>query len=166
MHESAPMTVLVAMSESEYVQFVERSIPAYAAHKVESGQWLQQESLERAGKSFNDLLPQGLATPNNHLFTIIDAEQAAVGMVWIAAQERADKRIAYVYDVSIKPQHQRRGHATRAFRALEDEIRTLGLSGIALHVFGHSLNAHALYVKLGYQTTNINMYKPIEATSP
>ena len=166
MRASAPVTVLVAMSESEYVQFVERAIPAYAAQKVESGQWLLEESFELATKSFNDLLPQGRATPNSHFFTIMDAAQVAVGMVWIAEQKRADKRIAYVYDVSIKPQHQRRGHATRAFRALEVEIRAMGLSGIALHVFGHNGSAHALYIKLGYQTTNINMYKSIEATSP
>ena len=36
-----------------------------------------------------------------------------------------------------------------------------GLSGIALHVFGHNREARALYRKLGYVATNINLYKPV-----
>ena len=58
---------------------------------------------------------------------------------------------------------QRKGHAARALRALEGEMRALGLSGIALHVFGQNAAAHALYVQLGYLPTNINMFKAIGA---
>jgi hypothetical protein len=32
---------------------------------------------------------------------------------------------------------------------------------VALHVFGHNPQAHALYVKLGYITTNTNMFKAL-----
>jgi ribosomal protein S18 acetylase RimI-like enzyme len=70
-------------------------------------------------------------------------------------------RIAYIYDLAIDPAHQRRGHATRALRALEEEVHALGLAGIALHVFGHNVGAQTLYAKLGYEPTNINMYKPV-----
>ena len=74
----------------------------------------------------------------------------------------ARSRIAYICDVSIKAKFQRKGFATRALLALNDKARALGLSGIALHVFGHNAGAQALYLKLGYQTTNIDMYKPVE----
>ena len=60
-------------------------------------------------------------------------------------------------------QAQREGHALRAFVALEDEVRRLGLSGIALHVFGHNTGAQALYAKLGFHPTNISLYKPVAA---
>ena len=86
-----------------------------------------------------------------------------MGILWIAAQHRAGSRIAYVYDVVIRPEYRRYGHATRAFKALEGEVRNLGLSGIALHVFGHNVGAQSLYAKLGYRPTNINMYRPVEA---
>ena len=151
------------MSEGEFVAFATEAVPAYAADKVASGQWPKDEALELSRKSFNELLPLGLATPDNYFFTIRDpAEQAGVGMLWIAVQDRGGKRIAYVYDVSVKPERQREGYATRALLALEDKVRSLGLSGIALHVFGHNAVAHALYVKLGYQPTNISMFKSLE----
>jgi len=44
--------------------------------------------------------------------------------------------------------------------------RTLGLSGIALHVFGHNSGAQALYASLGYQITNLNLFKPLTPTGP
>jgi len=44
---------------------------------------------------------------------------------------------------------------------LEDEVRRLDLSGIALHVFGRNKGAQALYAKLGFQPTNISLFKPV-----
>jgi ribosomal protein S18 acetylase RimI-like enzyme len=161
MNESRNMAVLVPMTESEYHAFVEAAVPGYAADKVAAGQWSPEESLALAKKSFDDLLPAGRKTMSNHFFTILNAESVAVGSLWIAVQERAGERVAYVYDVGIKPEHQRRGHATRALLALEEEVRALDLAGIALHVFGHNVGAHALYAGLGYEPTNINMYKPV-----
>ncbi|MGE5337002.1 MAG: GNAT family N-acetyltransferase [Gemmatimonadota bacterium] len=156
------MTVLVPMTEAEYAEFVAQTVVAYAADKVASGEWLPHESLALAQKVFDELLPQGLATPGNHLFTIRPRRDlAAVGRLWFAVQERAGKRIAYVYDVGVQPQHQRQGHASGAFFALEAEAARLGLSGIALHVFGHNAAAQAMYVKLGFHVTDINMYKPV-----
>ncbi len=159
------MTILTPMTQNEFLAFAEEAVPVFAADKIASGHWSHDEALALSYKSFNELLPHGLASADNFLFTIRDpANQANVGMVWIAAQERAGKRIAYVYDVVVQPEHQRKGHATRALLALESEVRTLGLSGIALNVFAHNAGAHALYVKLGYQPTNINMFKPIAET--
>ncbi len=160
------MTILLPMTQEDFLEWKSESVPAYAAEKIASGQWQEAEAIALAQKSFDELLPQGLSTPDNLLFTLRDQDvRVDVGTLWVAVQDRAGKRVAYVYDVVIRPEHQRKGHATRALRALEDEVRSLGLAGIALHVFGHNAAAHALYVKLGYRPTNINMYKPIEATS-
>ena len=105
----------------------------------------------------------GPATPDNHLFTILDADAAAVGVLWFAVKTRFNARIAYVFDVSIRPKRQRQGHALRAFQALDEEVRSLGLAGIALHVFGHNTAARALYDKLGFEATNISLYKRVDA---
>lgn len=156
------MTVLVPMSPGEYEQFIAESVPAYAADKVDSGQWSPAESLALARKDFEELLPEGLATPGNHLFSIRPGpESSPVGWLWYAERERGGLRIAYVYDVSIRPEYQRQGHAARAFRALEEMAARQGLSGIALHVFGHNLAARALYAKLGFEPTNLTLYKPV-----
>jgi len=153
---------LVPMTQEDFLDFAEEGVPAYAADKVKSGEWAKEEALGLAGKAFEKLLPQGLATPHNLLFTIRDsAVHVTVGKLWIAVQDRGSKRIAYIYDVSIKPEHQRRGYATRAFAALEEKVRALGLSGIAVHVFGHNAPARALYEKLGYQPTDVTMFKAV-----
>ena len=159
------MTFLVPMSEREFAPFVAEIVPAYAADKVASGQWSPAESLELARKDIVELLPAGLDTPGNHLFSIRSgSDELPVGWIWYADQERGGRRIAYVYDVSIRPECQRQGHASRAFLALESVAARRGLSGIALHVFGHNLAARALYAKLGFEPTNLNLYKPIGVT--
>lgn len=162
-----PTTTLVPMTEAEFLAFVEEIVPAYAADKVACGQWPEAEALARSREELAELLPQGLATPGQHLYTLHDAASGdAVGRLWIAEQQRAGSKVAYVYDVAIAPAHRRRGHAMRAFEALEAEARALGFEGIALHVFGHNRGAQALYEKLGYRPTNIHMFKDIAAAKP
>jgi ribosomal protein S18 acetylase RimI-like enzyme len=159
------VTDLVPMTGAAFVAFVEETVPAYAADKVASGQWREDEAIALSRKELEGLLPQGLATPGHHLYTLREvATGTAVGRLWIAEQARAGSKVAYVYDVAIFPAHQRKGHATRAFEALESEVRALGLEGIALHVFGHNRGAQALYEKLGYRATNIHMFKGIAKT--
>ncbi len=155
------MSSLRPMTAAEYAAWLEESIPAYAADKVASGQWTQAESLDRSKRENDELLPQGLQTPDNHLFTIVDESAAAVGMLWFAVKTKFGARIAFVFDVSVKPERQREGHAMRAFKDLETEVQRLGLSGIALHVFGQNAGARALYTKLGYEPTNISLFKPL-----
>jgi len=155
------METLVPMTQPEFLAYIEESVPGYAADKIASGQWSETDALALSRKSLEELLPQGLATPDNHLFTIVGDDSLRVGMLWIAIQDRANRRVAYVYDVSIQPEHRRRGHAVRAFEALQAKVRDMGLAGIALHVFGHNRAAQDLYTKLGFVTTNINMFKPI-----
>jgi ribosomal protein S18 acetylase RimI-like enzyme len=160
------VTTLVPMSEDEFATYLEEAVPAYAADKVASGQWTEEEARELSRRSFAELLPQGLATPGHRLFTLRDsATDAAVGMLWIALRKRAGRAIAYVYDIGIDAAHRRRGHATRAFRAIEEMAPLLGASGIALHVFGHNAPAYALYTRLGFHPTNINMFKAVDGAA-
>jgi ribosomal protein S18 acetylase RimI-like enzyme len=155
------MAFLRPMTEAEYAAWLDTAIPEYAASKVASGQWLEGESLELSRKEHQELLPHGRATPDNYFFTITDPQGTAVGVVWFAVKTKFNERIAYVFDVRVRPERQREGHASRALLALEHEVRKLGLSGIALHVFGHNKAAQALYAKLGFQPTNINLFKPV-----
>jgi ribosomal protein S18 acetylase RimI-like enzyme len=141
----------------------QEAIPAYAADKVASGQWSKEESLALSQKENDELLPQGLLTPDNHLYSILDFESRPVGMLWFAVKTKFNVRVAYVFDVVTAPQRRREGHAFRAFQALEGEVERLGLSGIALHVFGHNAGARALYAKLGFEPTNISLFKSVGA---
>lgn len=99
----------------------------------------------------------------HHLFEIrLPApEDTVVGFLWLAETERGGQRQGFVYDVSVHPAHRRQGHAQAAFVALEAVARELGLMAIGLHVFAHNPGAQALYRKLGYEVTGINMQKRV-----
>ena len=70
--------------------------------------------------------------------------------------------IAYVYDIVIESSTDVRVTASGALEALEREVVRRGLAGIGLHVFGHNAGARALYEKLGFVTTNVNLFKPLD----
>jgi ribosomal protein S18 acetylase RimI-like enzyme len=159
--EGRANSVLRQMTQTEYVAWLAETIPAYAADKVASGQWAEDAALELSRQEYREPLPQGTATPGNRLFTVLDREGIPVVVLWFAVKTKFDARIAFVFDVTIQEGRRRQGHAGRALLALEDEVRQLGLSGIALHVFGHNTGARALYAGLGYQPTNISLFKPI-----
>ena len=156
------MTTLVPMTPTEYAAWREESIPAYARDKVEAGQWNAAESLENARAEVDALLPLGPATPGHHLWAIRDAAHAdSIGCLWVGEQRLGPRRIAYVFDFSVKPGQRRQGHARRAFLALEDEVRALGIDTISLHVFGHNAAARALYEHLGYAPTSLTLAKSL-----
>lgn len=155
------MPIIRPLTEAEFATWEAQSVPAYAADKVASGAWAEATALEQSGQEHAALLPAGQHTPGHHFYAILGAAGAQVGMIWFAEQDRGASRVAYIYDVEVWPEQQRQGHAGRAFVAIEDEARRLGLAGVALHVFGHNRAAQALYEKLGYRTTNITMYKPV-----
>ena len=155
------MPAIRPISDAEYAAWVEETVPAYAKDKVASGAWTAEESLAKSRAELAQLLPEGRHTKDNFLYSVIAEDGGRVGMLWFAVKERANSRIAYVFNIEIDREHQRQGHAQRALQALEQQVQALGLAGIALHVFGHNTSAQALYAKLGYRPTNINMFKAI-----
>ena len=157
------MTVIRLLTQMEFLEWLSKAVPTYAAEKVASGAWSDGTALELSRKEHETLLPAGKDTPGHYFYSILDDTGAQVGAIWFAAKDRGSDRVAYVYDVSVWPEHQRRGHAFRAFQAIESEVAQLGLAGIALHVFGHNTAAQALYAKLDYKPTNINLFKPVVA---
>ena len=157
------MSAIRPITDAEFSAWLSWAVPAYAADKVASGAWREEGALEMSQKEHEALLPQGKDTPDNYFYSILGKSGVTVGTIWFAAEERGKSHVAYVYNLMVWPEHRRQGHALRAFEALEDEVRRMGLAGIALHVFGHNTAAQALYAKLGYKPTNFNLYKPVAA---
>lgn len=54
------------------------------ADKVASGKWWQTGTLALSQRSFAQLRPQGLTTPDHYLFPIRDAAAGAGGMIRMA----------------------------------------------------------------------------------
>ena len=85
--EARPVTRLVPMTEVELVAFVEAAIPEFSRDKVQSGQWTAAESLSLARQGYAELLPQGIHTPDNFLYTLHDAATGSkVGVLWYACR--------------------------------------------------------------------------------
>lgn len=154
-------THISKMTVPEFEAHIALLVPEYAQDKVASGQWAESEALTLARKGISEDLPQGLATPDQWFYAMRDGDARYVGAIWISAQVRGGQRVAWLSDIAVLPQFQRLGHARRALVALELEVQSLGLVGIALHVFGHNTAAQVLYQSLGFATTNINMFKAL-----
>lgn len=155
-------TTLHRMTGQRYASFLEEAVADYAEQNVSAGRWSVEGALERSRQEHARLLPQGIATPDQHLFTIHDdIDGVEVGVLWIAVNERPGGRFGYVYDLAIEAAHRRQGHARAALIALEEVARELGVVDVGLHVFANNSGALALYRALGFETTGINMQKRI-----
>lgn len=155
------MIELVPMTAEEYEAYLDILVPDYAQEHVNAGNWPAEGAEERARKEMVEVyLPDGVATENNYLFTLVDPELGAkVGILWYAINERGNGRQAFVYDVIVDEQYRRRGYASQAFQKMEERVREEGVVAIGLHVFGYNHGARAMYEKLGFEVTDIVMRK-------
>jgi RimJ/RimL family protein N-acetyltransferase len=157
------MTALVPMQAESYDRYIQSAETDYAGDLLATGLYSEEQAYEKACADFMATAPQGYATPDNYFFVIRDDEQDhEIGFLWFCIREQYDIRIAFVCVIRILTEWRRQGHATRALKALEPEIKALGASGIELHVFAHNLGAQKLYAKLGYGQTSIYMNKRLE----
>ena len=156
------MIELRPMTQAEYEIYRSRAVTEYAEDKVLAGNWPEEGAIERSAKEFEHYLPLGLATPDNTLCTLVDsASGAEVGMIWYALQPESTAPIWFIFDFSIDSEQRRQGYASQALMALEERARVEGIQSIELHVFGHNTAARALYEKVGFEITNINMVRKV-----
>lgn len=157
------MIRLVPMTEDELQAYLPVTIANYANDHAKAGNLSADTALDYAQNEFANLLPHGVATPQQHLFTIEDAETGAnVGMIWFTEKRTLNPPSAYICDFVIKPQFRRQGYGKQALVALEAKIKECGLSVIRLHVFGHNVGAIRLYETLGYNVSDLIMAKMLE----
>src|SRR5258708_95417 len=152
--------LLIPIAEDEYQTWLAQSVNDYAQDKVDAGTWQPEEALSRSQADFASLLPQGRSTPDNHIYSIQDAAHGThVGVLWVAVTGKGLRKSAFIYDIVIYEVQRRQGYGEGTMLALEDTVRELGLDTVGLHMFGHNKAAQALYEKVGYIVTDINMSK-------
>lgn len=153
-------TTLRRMRGDRFASYARAAVAGYAEDNIAAGRWDQVAALERARADFEYLLPNGLDTPGNFLFEILEGDDGfVVGFAWLAIDQKHGPASAYLYDLGIHAAHRRKGHGMRALRALEDFAIGAGATSIGLNVFANNAGAQALYRKLGYTPTNFNMRK-------
>jgi RimJ/RimL family protein N-acetyltransferase len=153
---------LEPMSDADFAVFFERSIADYAEDNVRAGRWDPANAREASRADHDRLLPQGMRTPDHYLRAIRDAGTGGrVGDVWYAVRSEGGPPGIWIFWLGVDPAHRRHGYAAAALAAVEEEARRLGVLRIGLHVFAFNAGARALYERLGYETTNLVMWKSV-----
>jgi ribosomal protein S18 acetylase RimI-like enzyme len=154
------MIALRPMAESEFRSYLAPAIRGYARQHRTAGDVDPKKALARARADYDELLPHGLKTPGQFMYSIVHAGKA-VGMLWFELKKKHGKRRAFIFDFQIMPSQRGKGFGRKALRALEREARRLGAQVVGLHVFGHNRAARALYETSGYRYTSMHMNKPL-----
>lgn len=158
------MITLTPMTREEYEAWREESIRGFAQERVRAGNTPPEEALSFARRAFESLLPRGLDTPDQWLYSVRDGD-TPVGVVWLGRGQPGaglPPTTGFIYDLLIFSEHRRKGYGAQAMLALEQEARRRGMDSLALHVFGHNVAARALYDSLGYEATSITMRKRLD----
>lgn len=156
------MIELEPMTQDEFQIYLDRAVPEYAQEKVRSGNWDASIAVKKAKEEYEKLLPDGLSSPDHYLFTVQNSETGdRVGMVWFSVMNQRQQPIAFIFDLYIEPAHRRKGYGRQTMLAIEEKVKALHIHQIGLHVFAHNHEARALYQRLGFVETNINMKKEL-----
>src|SRR5713101_6777869 len=140
------MVQLLPMTPAEFEAWLAHAAIDYADDKVRAGAWKAEDALERARAEQHNLLPDGLATKDNYLYSIWSDDaplDTPVGVLWMAVPPWKPA-LAVVYEFIVFEPYRRRGYGSQALRALENKVRALGLDTIGLHAFGYNHGAIAL----------------------
>ena len=150
------MVKLVPMEQADFETYLEEDIQRYAHEHVRAGDWEPSEALEKSRQEHEQLLPDGLTSKNQHLFTIVDEEtNAKVGVLWV----NSEGGHAFIYDFIINETLRGKGYGKQALIALDEKLKTMNVESVGLHVFGDNISAQELYKKTGFQITDIHMKK-------
>jgi ribosomal protein S18 acetylase RimI-like enzyme len=153
-----PRVVLDPMTEAEFGPFEQRGIREYAHQKTVSGEWTPGEALELSKADHERLLPDGVKTADQHLFTVRDAQSGGqVATLWLALRPKAGRIEGYIYDIEVREDCRGLGYGRATMLAGIEKARELGAETVGLHVFGHNGPARALYRSLGFVETNVSM---------
>jgi len=156
------MVRLEKMNEFDFNIYINNAIKDYAAEKIKAGTWAQGEAENLSKETFARLLPKGIYSENQYLFSIIDDDkQIKVGYLWFQCYEKLIEKEAFVYDFIVFKEFRSKGYGTQALKSLDNVVKGLGINKISLHVFAHNKRALSLYEKTGFIATDINMSKNI-----
>jgi ribosomal protein S18 acetylase RimI-like enzyme len=154
---------LETIQQADFERFLEREVRGYAAEHVRNGNWPAEGSLERSRKEFESLLPNGILSQNQYLWSICNGTEK-IGVLWVEVKNGK----AFIYDFVIEESFRSRGFGKQALTAMEEKLKAMEVESVGLHVFGDNVGAQELYKKMGFRITGIQMKKslrePIEGT--
>ena len=161
-HAGDFMIRLDPMDDATYEAWHVASVRDYAEEKVESGNWLAEEAMERSEREFAEQLSNGRETPGHQIRSMVNEASERVGYAWFVAEDRPFGRVVFIYDIAVDPTHRRKGYAQAALGEIEAYAREIGCVGVQLHVFGGNTGARELYRRAGFVETDVTMVKRVD----
>jgi ribosomal protein S18 acetylase RimI-like enzyme len=153
---------LEPMDEAAYAAWRGRVEHEYGQDKVRAGNWPAEDADRLSREAFDELIPQGLATPGHELRSMVNDTNERVGVVWFTVMDRENQRVTFIYDIEVDEAHRRRGYARQALAEVERYAAENGCVGVMLHVFGYNIGARELYRSEGFVETNVMMLKRVQ----
>lgn len=155
------MIRLQKMTKDEFGTYFENKLERYADVLADNIHEHGEEPAMKARKLLNGLLPNGMETPNHHLFHIESCEKV-IGYVWLKIEE--EKKSAFLYEIYLFEAYRGQGFGTVTMKHIEDFLLQKEIAYFKLHVFGRNTGARRLYEELGFEIAGINMLKPLSKT--
>lgn len=149
------MVKLEPMHQEDFERFLERAVRDYAEDHVRNGNWSAEGALEKSKNEFEHYLPEGIQSPNQYLWSIINEENDKIGVLWVQVKEGK----AFIFDFVIDEEFRGKGYGKQSLAAMDETLKSMGAESVALHVFGDNVSAQALYRKAGFEITGIHMKK-------
>jgi ribosomal protein S18 acetylase RimI-like enzyme len=154
---------LIPMTADDYRAYRQITVSNYAADLVRCDGGTLDDASERAAGAFETLLPDGLASADQHLYLLHSpARKATIGYLWFGETHDASGPGAFIYDILVLSDFRGSGYGTQALHAVEDWALAHGIEQIGLAAFGHNEGAQRLYRRLGYETTQLRMRKRLQ----
>jgi len=100
---------LEKMTKDEFDLWARRSQRGYAQDKVRANRLTQAEADEIAEKDFHRLLPEGLNSKDNFLFSMKNQQLKNVGYIWFCIRGAADNRKAFICDIIVEERYRGQG---------------------------------------------------------
>jgi ribosomal protein S18 acetylase RimI-like enzyme len=152
-------TQLRPMSQDEFDTWLPHAKVLYAADIAGAG-ISEDAARAKAERDFPLLLPDGLATEGQDLYTI-EHDGERVGMLWVTERMDDFGSNLFIYDVQIDEAQRGRGLGRAAMLLAEEEARRRGIPAVTLNVFGGNEIARNLYRSLGYAESAVYMMKRV-----
>jgi ribosomal protein S18 acetylase RimI-like enzyme len=148
--------VLRPLLADELDRYAEQGIESYARQMIDHAGYPKATAV---GKSRAD---HDMLLASNATFFAVERDGEQVGYLVLGERESHGRRAAFVYDVTIAPEHRGAGLGRQAMQLAEEEARARGHALMELNVFGGNEVARRLYASLGYRETAVTMTKDLQ----
>ena len=143
------MIELHEMIKDEYEAFCKLTLADHVRELTEVEGKTPEEAKRQALEEFNEVLPDGLDTPENFVM-LIKSDGVDVGYIWTYHELCDGKKQSFICDFLIYEAQRRNGYGAEALRVMEEKARNAGCVESVLFVEDKNARAIRLYEKCGY----------------